>query len=130
MKNPFMSAIILIVALIIFGCAESNSQTSYRQISSDEAEKLMEKSSNYVILDVRTQQEFESGHISGAICIPNETIKNDPPTLLPDKKQTIFVYCRTGRRSKEAAQKLSDMGYENIIEFGGIITWKGKIDKN
>ena len=125
-----MSAIILIVALIIFGCAESNPQTSYRQVSSDEAQELMEKSSNYVILDVRTQQEFESGHISGATCIPNETIKTDPPALLPDKKQTIFVYCRTGRRSKEAAQKLTDMGYENIIEFGGIITWKGKIDKN
>ena len=86
----------------------------------------MEEESGYILLDVRTQAEFEEKHIPGAICIPNETIGVNPPEQLPDKEQLILVYCRSGNRSKQAAQKLADIGYSNIVEFGGIIDWKGE----
>ena len=77
-------------------------------------------------MDVRTQEEYKSGHIPNAICVPNETIGTSDIPELPDKGQLIMVYCRSGRRSKEAAQKLADMGYTNIVEFGGIIDWTGE----
>ena len=102
-------------------------QATYRHISSDETRKLMETEESYIIVDVRTQKEFAEGHIPNAICIPNEAIAHEPPALLPDKNQIILVYCRSGRRSKEAAQNLTNMGYTNIIEFGGIIDWHGEI---
>ena len=99
---------------------------TYTQISSAEAMKMMEKEQNHIILDVRTQEEYKSGHIPNAICVPNETIGTSDIPELPDKGQLIMVYCRSGRRSKEAAQKLADMGYTNIVEFGGIIDWTGE----
>ena len=95
---------------------------SFTQISQDEAKEMMTKDDGHIIVDVRRQDEFESGHIPGAICIPNESIDKTPPAELADKNQEIFVYCRSGRRSKEAAQKLANMGYTNIVEFGGIIS--------
>lgn len=97
------------------------------QISMNEAIAMMEKETNYIILDVRTWSEYNSGHIPNAICIPNETIGTDDITELPDKNQIIFVYCRSGNRSKQAAEKLSALNYTNIYEFGGIIDWKGEI---
>lgn len=97
----------------------------YRTVSMETAVQMMEEESGYIILDVRTQAEFEEKHIPGAICIPNETIGVNPPEQLPDKEQLILVYCRSGNRSKQAAQKLADIGYSNIVEFGGIIDWKG-----
>lgn len=96
---------------------------TYKQISQQEAKNLMDTEKDYIILDVRTQEEFADGHISGAICIPNETITDTEPSELPNKNQLILVYCRSGNRSKQASQKLADMGYTNIQEFGGIITW-------
>ena len=75
-----------------------------------------------IILDVRTQEEYDSGHIKNAVCLPNEDILSEPD-ILPDKGQQILVYCRSGNRSKQAAQKLADMGYENVLEFGGILDW-------
>lgn len=102
---------------------------TYKQISSDEAAELMKTEKDFIILDVRRQDEFDSGHIPGAICVPNETIGTADIPELPDKSQLILVYCRSGRRSKEASQKLADMGYTNITEFGGIIDWKGEIVK-
>ena len=89
----------------------------------------MENEPDYIILDVRTQEEYDEGHIPGAICIPNETIGDQPPALLPDKDQLIFVYCRSGNRSKQASAKLAALGYTNIKEFGGIIDWTGEIEK-
>jgi rhodanese-related sulfurtransferase len=80
-----------------------------------------------VIVDVRRQDEYSEGHIPGAILVPNESIGTEQPEALPDLDQIILVYCRSGRRSKEAAQKLFDMGYTNIYEFGGIIDWTGEI---
>ncbi|HCA56294.1 MAG TPA: hypothetical protein DEO95_12620 [Ruminococcaceae bacterium] len=88
----------------------------------------MKTESGYIILDVRTQQEYDEGHIPQAICIPNEIIGlRENIEELPDKSQMILVYCRSGRRSKEAAEKLASLGYTNVIEFGGIITWTGPI---
>ena len=100
---------------------------SYRQISQEEAMQMMEQDDGHVIVDVRRQDEYDSGHIPGAILIPNEDIDTTPPEELPDKNQVILIYCRSGRRSKEAAQKLFDMGYINIYEFGGINTWPGEV---
>ena len=98
----------------------------YRQVSAADAAALMESESGYIILDVRTQAEYDQGHIPGAICIPNETIGSDDIPQLPDKGQLILVYCRSGNRSRQAAQKLADAGYTNIVEFGGILSWTGE----
>ena len=98
----------------------------YTQIDSEEAARLMQTEKDYIILDVRTEEEFKSGHIPNAICIPNETITGGELGALKDKNQLILVYCRSGRRSKEAAQKLANLGYNNVKEFGGIIDWTGE----
>ena len=90
---------------------------------------MMEEETGYIILDVRTQDEYAQGHIPGAICVPNETIGTADIPELPDKDQRIFVYCRSGRRSKEASQKLAELGYTDIVEFGGIIDWQGEVVK-
>lgn len=100
---------------------------SYKQISQEEAMKMMEADDGHVILDVRRIDEYNEGHIPGAICVPNESITDEHPKELPDLDQVILVYCRSGRRSKEAAQKLFDMGYANIYEFGGIMDWTGEV---
>ena len=92
----------------------------------DKAVEMMESESGYIILDVRTVEEFNERHIPGAICVPNESIGAEPIEELPQKDQLILVYCRSGRRSKEAAEKLSAMGYSNIYEFGGILDWTGE----
>ncbi len=91
--------------------------------------EIMNSEENYIILDVRTWEEYESGHIPGAVCIPNETIGTEAPLGLPDKNQLILVYCRSGNRSKQAAGKLAAMGYTNIVEFGGINGWHGETVK-
>ena len=120
---------ILLSALMFTGCAGiSNHQpNTYRQITVDEAVAIMESESDYIILDVRRPDEFAAGHIPNAINVPNETIDMAEIPELPDKNQLIMVYCRSGRRSKEAAEKLVKLGYTNIVEFGGILDWKGEI---
>ena len=105
----------------------SNPPQSYYQISQDEAQKMMEQNDGHVIVDVRRQDEYDAGHIPGAVLIPNEDIDARPPAELPDLNQVILIYCRSGNRSKQAAQKLFDTGYTNIYEFGGINTWTGEI---
>lgn len=106
--------------------AYGGSADSYRQISMDEAVAIMEKESGYIILDVRRPDEFVIGHIPNAINVPLETIGTDDIPELPNKDQLILVYCRSGRRSKEAAVKLCKLGYTNITEFGGILDWNGE----
>ena len=120
---------ILLSALMLTGCAgTSNSQTNtYRQITMDEAVTMMAQETGYIILDVRRPDEFAAGHIPNAINVPNETIGTAEIPELADKDQLIMVYCRSGRRSKEAAEKLVKLGYTNIVEFGGILDWKGEI---
>ena len=94
----------------------------------EEAKSMMELDDGHVIVDVRTAEEYVSGHIPGAICIPNETIYKDRPSALPDLDQVILVYCRSGNRSKRSARMLYEMGYTNVYEFGGIIDWDGEIE--
>lgn len=119
----------LLSALMFTGCVgTSNSQTdTYRQITMDEAVNMMEQESGYIILDVRRTDEFAAGHIPNAINVANESIGTSDIPELPDKNQLIMVYCRSGRRSKEASEKLVKLGYTNIVEFGGILDWKGEI---
>lgn len=99
------------------------SMNSYERISQEAAKNLMESDQAGVILDVRTQEEYAQGHIEDAICIPVETITDKEPVQLKDKEQLILVYCRSGNRSRQAANKLAQMGYTNVKEFGGINTW-------
>ena len=113
--------------LLLAGCgAAEQPGSTYRQITQEEAAKMMQEQSGYILLDVRTLAEFEQAHIPGAVCIPNETIGTDEIPALPDKNQLILVYCRSGNRSKQAAEKLAQLGYTNIVEFGGINTWTGE----
>ena len=102
-------------------------ELGYTQIPQELAIEMMKADDGLVVVDVRTQEEFDGGHIPGAICIPNESIVDAQPAELPDLDQTILVYCRSGRRSKEAAQKLADMGYTEVYEFGGIIDRTGEV---
>ena len=119
---------ILLSALMFTGCAgTSNSQTNtYRSITMDEAVAMMEQETGYIILDVRRPDEYAAGRIPNAINVPNETIGTAEIPELPNKDQLIMVYCRSGRRSKEASEKLVKLGYTNIVEFGGILDWKGE----
>ena len=123
--------LLLILSLMLLSsCGSSGSSTnSYRQISMDEAVKMMKNEKNYIILDVRRPDEYAEGHIPGAINVPNEEIGTAEISQLPDKSQLILVYCRSGRRSKEAAGKLVKLGYTNIVEFGGIQDYEGEIEK-
>jgi len=126
-------ALLLLVMLIMTGCAMGQVMdgdgmvNSYKHISQETAKEMMTRDDGHVIVDVRRQDEYSEGHIPGAILIPNESIGTEQPEALPDLDQIILVYCRSGRRSKEVAQKLFDMGYTNIYEFGGIIDWTGEI---
>ena len=135
MSNRKRVFIIFAALLLLLTACSSGGQVmdgedmvrSYTQISQDEAKQMMQQDDGHVIVDVRRPDEFAAGHIPGAICIPNETIGSDQPEELPDLAQVILVYCRSGNRSKQAAQKLFDMGYTNVYEFGGIIDWTGEV---
>ena len=117
---------IFLAALLLVGCAAPAEETTYRQVNMDEAITMMEEGSGYIILDVRTPEEFAEKHIPGAINVANETIGTDEIPELPDKDQLILVYCRSGNRSKQASEKLVALGYTNIVEFGGINDWPGE----
>ena len=110
------------------GCSDSGS-AAYDQISGAEAKALMDSESGYIIIDARTQEEYDDGHIHGAILIPEYEIADRAEKELPDKNQLILVYCRSGRRSKIAAEELVKLGYTNVKEFGGIIDWEYEIEK-
>ena len=117
----------LFLFLLVAGCAApAESEASYRQVSMDEAIAMMEEKNDYIILDVRTPEEFAEKHIPDAINIPNEIIGTEEIPELPDKEQLILVYCRSGNRSKQASEKLVRLGYTNIVEFGGINDWPGE----
>ena len=113
----------LIISLSLFGfvaCGEDDQTTTpqYEQISAEKAKELMNTEKDYIILDARTQEEFDEGHIDGAILIPEYEVSNRAEKELTNKDQLILVYCRSGRRSKIAAQALVDLGYTNVKEFG------------
>ena len=103
---------------------QTNMNNTYEQISGEQAKALMDSEKDYVIIDARTQEEFDGGHIPGAVLIPEYEIAQRAEDELPDKNQLILVYCRSGRRSKIASQALVDLGYTNVKEFGGIIDWE------
>ena len=117
---------LIVTFLLLTGCAAPAEKEGHRQITMDEAVTIMQEKTGYIILDVRTPQEFSDKHIPGAINIPNEAIGTEEISGLPDKDQLILVYCRSGNRSKQAAKKLAALGYTNVVEFGGIIDWPGE----
>lgn len=128
--------LLLLSAVFCFvtGCSGANQKTggsdkaqSYTQISQEEAREMMTKDDGHIVVDVRRQDEYDARHIPGAILIPNESIGTEQPEELPDLDQIILIYCRSGNRSNQAAQKLFDMGYTNIYEFGGINTWTDEV---
>ena len=119
---------VFMALILLSGCsAAEQKKPGYRQVSGEEAMAIMEEESNYIILDVRTPEEFQEKHIPGAVNIPNETIGSSEVPGLPEKAQLILVYCRSGNRSKQASEKLAALGYTNIIEFGGIRDWPGAV---
>lgn len=121
--------LLLLLTLLLSGCKTADNGNTFRQISMEEAVSVMKEENDYIILDVRTPEEFREKHIPDAINIPNETIGTEEIPKLPDKEQLILVYCRSGNRSKQAAGKLAELGYTNIVEFGGINDWTGEVVK-
>ena len=118
---------LFLILLVLTGCTAPVQQAAeYRQIRMNEAITMMEEEADYIILDVRTVEEYQEKHIPGAMNIPNETIGDEEIPELPDKGQLILVYCRSGNRSKQAASKLAALGYSNIVEFGSINSWPGE----
>ncbi|NLB89618.1 MAG: rhodanese-like domain-containing protein [Clostridiales bacterium] len=147
MKKALLAMVAALLVVVLSACSNLNQKSSssqgieekqkvetekkpdYRQIGAQEAKEIMENEKDYVIVDVRTKQEYDSGHIPGAILLPNEEIATKEISLLPDKDQLILVYCRSGNRSKQASSKLVALGYTNIVEFGGINSWPYDIEK-
>ena len=109
--------------------AEKGEKAMYEQITPEEAKKIMDSGEEHIVLDTREQDEYDEGHIPGAILIPYTEIENKAEEMLTDKDKLILVYCRSGRRSKIAAESLSKLGYTNVKEFGGIIDWTYEIEK-
>ena len=123
--------LLLVLMIMLAGCGKSDADTpsnTYEKITMSEGLARMESDENYILLDVRRADEFEAGHIPGAVNLPNEEIGTEEIPSLPDKAQTIYIYCRSGNRSKQAADKLLALGYTNLIEFGGIIDYTGELE--
>lgn len=123
--------LLFLAALLLTGCTyekENKKEPTYMNITAEEAKKIMDTEEGYIILDVREQEEYDQGHIPGAILLPLGTIADQAHTVLPDKDQLLLVYCRSGRRSKQAAEILVEQGYTNIKEFGGILDWPYEVE--
>ena len=120
----------LLTAMLLVGCAQTNQtqEAVYMNITAEEAKQIMDSEEGYIILDTRTQAEYDEGHIPGAIVISHDEITEKAEEVLTDKNQLILVYCRSGRRSKLAAEALVKLGYTNIKEFGGIIDWPYEVE--
>ena len=128
MKKLLVLVLLPIMLVLFASCTQAEKEntqetTDYLNISAREAKEIMDSETGYVILDVRTEEEFAEGHIPGAILIPDYEIESKAEQILTDKNQLILVYCRSGRRSKNASEALVSLGYTNIREFGGIIDW-------
>ena len=123
---------LLLAVMMLTACGQDTEKDQgevYMNITAEEAKEIMDSQEGYVILDVREQDEYDAGHIPGAILIPYTQIEDKADEMLPDKDQQILVYCRSGRRSKIAAEALAELGYTNIKEFGGIIDWPYEVEK-
>ena len=122
---------LLLAVMLLTACGqdkENDQGTVYMNITAEEAKQIMDSEEGYIILDAREQDEYDTGHIPGAILIPHTEIEARAEEVLPDKDQLILVYCRSGRRSKLAAEALAELGYTNIKEFGGIIDWPYEVE--
>ena len=122
---------LLLAVMMLTACGKDTEKDQgevYMNITAEEAKEIMDSQEGYVILDVREQDEYDAGHIPGAILIPYTQIEDKADEMLPDKDQQILVYCRSGRRSKIAAEALVELGYTNIKEFGGIIDWPYEVE--
>ena len=139
-----MRQILLFAALaaslaLLSGCALSKAKedkaedmpdnAAYHKISAEEAYEMMVSQEVVVVVDVRTREEYDGGHIENAALVPNESIGSEMPEALPDKEVTLLIYCRSGRRSKDAAQKLLALGYQSVYDFGGVIDWPYELVK-
>lgn len=134
-KKTIQFTTLIVVAFLIGGCTDKDAKeinetekSAYVSITAEEAKKIMDEETGYLILDVRTKEEYDEGHIPNSVLLPNETIDEDVSDILPDKDQKILIYCRSGNRSKQASQKLADLGYTDLIEFGGIVDWPYEIE--
>lgn len=134
--KKLLSIVFMGICIILTACGNNNSVSNsekgekamYEQITQEEAKRIMDSGKEHIILDVREQNEFDEGHIPGAILIPYTEIESKAEKMLPDKERLILVYCRSGRRSKIASEALSKLGYTNVKEFGGIIDWTWELE--
>jgi len=125
--------LLLLAVMLLTACGqakENDQEAVYVNITAEEAKQIMDSEEGYIILDVRTQEEYDQGHIPGAVVISHEEIAEKAEEVLTDKDQLILVYCRSGRRSKLAAEALVELGYTNIKEFGGIIDWPYEVEQS
>ena len=138
MRQILLFALLAASLALLSGCALSKAKegkaedmpdkAAYQKISAEEAYEMM-VSQEVVVVDVRTREEYDGGHIENAVLVPNESIGSEMPEALPDKEATLLIYCRSGRRSKDAAQKLLELGYQNVFDFGGVIDWPYELVK-
>ena len=131
MRQILLFALLAASLTLLSGCALSRAKedkAAYQKISAEEAYEMM-ASQEVVVVDVRTQEEYDGGHIENAVLVPNESIGSEMPEVLPDKEATLLVYCRSGRRSKDAAEKLLALGYQSVYDFGGVIDWPYELVK-
>ena len=130
MKKRILS-LILGIMLVFSGCENKDTDmknNTYEKISMSEGIERMAADEDFILLDVRRADEFAAGHIPGAVNLPNEKIGTEEIASLPNKNQTIYIYCRSGNRSKKAADKLLALGYTSLIEFGGILDYSGELE--
>ena len=121
-------SLILAMLLVLTGCGGSNMENTYQQINQEKAKEMMD-TQEVIVLDVREQDEFDAGHIAGAVLLPVGTItKETAGAVIPEPDSIVLVYCRSGNRSKTASTALADLGYTNIYEFGGIKTWPYEVE--
>ena len=137
MRQILLFALLAASLALLSGCALSKTKTdtaedmtgkaAYQKISAEEAYEMM--ISQEIVVDVRTREEYDGGHIENAVLVPNESIGSEMPETLPDKEATLLIYCRSGRRSKDAAEKLLALGYQSVYDFGGVIDWPYELVK-
>ena len=119
-----LAVCLVAVTMLSAGCSSSSSGGgSYQTIDAKQAKQMMDETPGFVLLDVRTQAEYQQGHIEGAVLIPDTEITSQAATVIPDKQTVIFVYCRTGARAAKASNALVGMGYAHVYDFGGIVNW-------
>ena len=135
--RKYFSLLMMLTAFVLPSCfaerksgKEAGVMNTFKSVSMEEGLKMMAGDSGFILLDVRTPEEYSEGHIPGALQLTNETFtKEEAEKLMPDKDKRIYVYCRSGRRSKQASQKLVDFGYADVVEFGGILSYSGPVEK-